>query len=73
MVDRLKPMTPAWHARQRRWHHNSFHGHAAMMQQNCRSIIDSTTATDESKGLARQIARLADALRASLKIRRTTP
>ena len=71
MADKLKPMTPAWIARQERWKHNSFHGHAAMMMQNARSILESRTATDEAKDIANRIYMLASQLKANLKDRRS--
>lgn len=70
MADKLKPMTPAWIARQERWKHNSFHGHAAMMMQNARSIAEARTTTDETKDIANRIYALANQLKANLKVRR---
>jgi hypothetical protein len=60
----------AWLARQNRWKHNSFLGHAGMMWSNATSIMNSYTATDESKALAREIYSLAEKLQSSLRKRR---
>jgi hypothetical protein len=46
--------------------HNSLKGHATMMQANCRNIINSPSATQESKLIAVQILELAIQLRVSL-------
>lgn len=70
MTDRLKPFTKAWHDRQLRHNHNSFHGHANMMKANCNSIVSSITATDEAKVIAYKIYNLAIELDIALKVRR---
>lgn len=44
-----------WHQRQRVWRHNGFFGSVAMAKANMRSIMDSDSATNESKHLARLI------------------
>lgn len=58
-----------WIKKQRRWIHNSFFGHARMMQMQARSIITSASTTMESKEIAYQIEQLAIKLRGSLKTR----
>lgn len=55
MTDLLKPGTKAWHDRQDRHRHNGFIGSAVMMRAQCNSIINSRTATDVSKDIAKQI------------------
>jgi hypothetical protein len=37
------------------WKHNSFFGHARMMQTNCETIMKSETATSEAKQTANRI------------------
>lgn len=51
------------------WVHNSFAGHARMMQSQASCIIGSATATKKSKELAFQIQNLAHELGESLKER----
>lgn len=70
MTDTLQPGTKAWHDRQSRHHHNSFLGHAKMMQANANSILQSTTATDEARAVAMKIYNLANDLYTELKTRR---
>lgn len=72
MTDKLKSGTKAWFARQDRWRHNSFFGHAKMMQSNCRAIMESKTATSEAKAIANRINTLALELADALQTRRTT-
>lgn len=52
------------------WRHNSFLGHATMMRMQCRTIIVSDTATDETKAIAQQILDLAVELEVSLHTRK---
>lgn len=65
--DKLTNQHAEWHKRQARWKHNSFLGHARMMQMQCKAILMSATATDEAKAIAVRIEQeaemLADALR----------
>lgn len=65
--DKLKPGSKQQAARDARWQHNSFIGHARMMQMQCKAILSSVTATDEAKAIAVRIEQdaefLADALR----------
>lgn len=70
MTDRLRPMTPAWHARQERWRHNSFLGHARMMRMQCIAILSSKTTTDEAKQIAVRIEQDAELLAEALRIRK---
>lgn len=70
MADKLKPASKAWHARQSRWKHNSYFGHAAMMEANARAILASTTATDEAKIIAARIKVDAVLLRYELRKRK---
>ncbi len=69
MSDRLKPGTETWHRRQAVHRHNGFRGSATMIVQQTRAIMDSRTATSESKELANKICNLAHALDSSLKKR----
>lgn len=69
MIDTLKPMTKQWFDRQRRHHHNSFHGHATMCMQNMNSIERSDSTTPRAKELALQIWNLANELKTELKTR----
>ena len=51
------------------WRHNSFLGHARMMQSQAWGIIQSATTTEESKKIAGEIAVKALELAKSLKQR----
>jgi hypothetical protein len=53
--------------------HNNFLANATMMQRQCTAIISSTTATEESKVLARNIQGLAEQLAESLETRISLP
>jgi len=55
------------------WHHNSFFGFVALAEKNMFVILDSVTATKESKVIAHQIIRDLDRLKESLKIRNESP
>ncbi len=70
MADKLKPSTPAWHARQARWRHNGFSGSARMMQMQALAICQSSTATDAAKALADEIYIKASRLLTELKTRK---
>jgi hypothetical protein len=70
MTDRLKPGTRTWDRRQECWKHNSFLGHARMMQMNCQAILNSKTATEEAKAIAVRIENDAEMLETALKIRK---
>lgn len=52
------------------YRHNGFFGSAHMMKSQCRAILSSETATDESKQIANQILGLSMQLVKSLKIRK---
>lgn len=56
--------------RQKIWRHNSFLGHARMMEMNLRNIIDADTTTDQTKFTARKILADVEHLKLSLKTRR---
>lgn len=68
-TDTLKPMTKEWFARQRRHRHNSYSGHARMMQMQTQAIMPSDTCTDEAKIIACNINNLASLLSLALKQR----
>lgn len=68
--DKLTSQNPEWHKRQARWKHNSFLGHARMMQVQCRIILCSTTATDEAKAIAVRIEQDAELLADALQNRK---
>ena len=55
--------------RLRAFKHNSFVGHARMMQMQAQNIATSDTTTEETKQIAYQIAELASKLERSLKTR----
>ena len=55
--------------RLRAFRHNSFMGHARMMQLQAHNIATSNTITEETKQIADQIAELASKLERSLKTR----
>ena len=55
--------------RLRAFKHNSFVGHARMMQMQAHNIAISDTTTEETKQIADQIANLAGKLERSLKTR----
>ena len=55
--------------RLRAFRHNSFVGHARMMQQQANAIACSDTTTKEAKEIADQIYELANKLERSLKTR----
>lgn len=59
--------------RQLIWRHNSFLGHAAMIQKTSETILQSLTATDEAKALADQINALSYKLSRALKTRKELP
>lgn len=65
----MKPLTQAWLKRQRVHRHNSFVGHARMMQAQCQAIIEATSTTDEAKDDARLIYAHAADLAHALKKR----
>lgn len=54
---------------QKLWRHNSFFGHAAMMQAQAKAIIDFETTTQTTKIIAKEILRLARELELALKER----
>ena len=68
--DRLKPGTPQFEARQRRWRHNGYLGSVAMARQAMIEISQGTTTTEESKALAVEIENLLDLLMPTLKHRK---
>lgn len=68
--DVLKAGSPESHRRQEIWKHNSFMGYAAMMKSQCRSILNSSTATDDAKQIAVRIEQDAEMLGAALKKRK---
>lgn len=68
--DYLKPGSKEFYVRQSRWKHNSFTGHARMMQMQCQAILNSTTATDEAKAIAVRIENDAEMLGEALRTRR---
>lgn len=70
MTDRLKPGTKAAHDRDARWRHTSYLGHVRMMQQQCRAILCSATATDEAKAIAVRIENDAEMLGEALCTRK---
>lgn len=51
------------------WKHNSFLGHAAMMQAQAQNIINADTTDEATKLIAREIRRLASELSLALKNR----
>lgn len=51
------------------WRHNSFFGHARMMEAQAQAIMNAPSVTDEAKGTAGQIQLLARTLRTQLKER----
>ena len=55
--------------RLRAFKHNSYVGHARMMQMQAQNIATSDTTTEETKQIAYQIAELASKLERSLKTR----
>ena len=55
--------------RLRAFKHNSFVGHARMMQMQAQNIATSDTTTEETKQIADQIVGLASKLERSLKTR----
>ena len=55
--------------RLRAFRHNSFMGHARMMQMQLLAMCQSGTTTEETKQIAAQIAELASKLEQSLKTR----
>lgn len=67
---KIKPGTKAWLTRQQVWRHNSFLGHARMMEMQCINICSSKTATDEAKKIAAKIGKLATELGEALRTRR---
>lgn len=73
MVDKLKPFSKEWYARQRRHTHNSFSGHIGMLRANMRSIIQADTTTPLAKAYANQILHQADKLADALKVRIDAP
>lgn len=52
------------------WTHNSFIGHAVMMQQQARNIANSRTASDLARILAQQIEEKATSLEQALRAER---
>jgi hypothetical protein len=73
-VKKTLPLTPKQIARQEQsraiWKHNSFLGHAALARKNMVSIIESSTATDSSRDMAKHIYRMLGDLEVSLKTRK---
>jgi hypothetical protein len=73
-VKKLSPLTPKQRARQEQsraiWKHNSFLGHAALARKNMLTIIDSETAIDSSRDMAKHIYRMLGDLEISLKTRK---
>lgn len=63
-------MSEGWTKRQAIWRHNSFRGHAKMMQAQCRAIMDSKTTTADAKASAKQIYHLAVNMGLELQTRR---
>lgn len=61
--------TEAWLKRQAIWRHNSFTGYARMTYANMSAILKSSTATDDAKRIANQIAVLTLQLENALKER----
>jgi hypothetical protein len=57
-------------ARLRVWKHNSFFGHARMMEAQCEGILRAHSVTDETREIAFRILCDAKALTKSLKQRR---
>lgn len=51
------------------WKHNSFFGHARMMEAQCQVIIDAESTDPSTKLIAREIRRLARELSLALKNR----
>jgi hypothetical protein len=64
------PKNKVWIAMQERWRHNGHMGSARMMVQNCRSILNSPTATDEAKAIAVRIENDAEMLGEALRTRK---
>jgi hypothetical protein len=56
-------------ARRKVWKHNSYFGHARMMQAQCENIIHSPTTTEAAKETARRIQMLTVLLTQNLKER----
>jgi hypothetical protein len=69
MTDRLKPMTKAWYARQRRHRHNGFSGSARMMEMQLQAMLDSDSTSERTKFYARTILDYVGPLKTSLKQR----
>ena len=55
------------------YRHNGFFGSAHMMKSQCQAILNSETATDETKQIASQIRHLSLQLAKSLKTRKPFP
>ncbi len=64
------PKYKTWIAMQERWRHNGHMGSVRMMVQNCRSILNSSTATDEAKAIAVRIEADAEMLGEALRMRK---
>lgn len=69
MADRLKPMTKAWHDRQRRHRHNGFSGSVKMMQMQLQGIIESDSTSAATKYIAGQMLKTSYLLAEGLKTR----
>lgn len=69
MTDKLKPMTKAWHDRQRRHRHNGYMGSARMMQMQLQDMLNSDSTSWTTKNIARQMLKDSELLAASLKTR----
>ncbi|HEY9155553.1 MAG TPA: hypothetical protein VIM69_10500 [Opitutaceae bacterium] len=52
---------------QKLWQHNSFIGHATMMQKQCAAIYSADTTSATAKSLAKEILRLARELETNLR------
>lgn len=70
MARKTKLLTDAEAKRQLVWRHNSYMGHARMIQMQCVAITKSSTATTQTKSLASQIYNLAGDLYDSLQTRK---
>lgn len=67
--DKLKPMTQAWHDRQRRHRHNGFSGSARMMEMQLQNMIETNSTSIETKCIAQTMLNCIPALKAALKTR----
>ena len=69
-----KPRKPVseevFQKRMRVWRHNSFTGYVSMLQKNMRTILSSSSATDEAKTKVNQMLELSFELAELLKTRK---